>query len=182
MNHGRNPLYLRIDDDQGLSDAELLEVVFSRYDFVSRGQSYRATEMEAALGIGQLERLSAALVRRREIAAQLTAALGHPDLQLPTVAPGNEHAFMMYPIVCSSPGLRDRLVIALERAGVETRFLLPILGQPCYEGVLDHSPGQFPVTDNAQANGFYIGSHPGMTDDDVAYIAEVVKGVLEGAA
>jgi len=57
MNHGRNPRYLRIDDDQGLNDAELLQVVWSRYEFVWLGQSYRATEMEAALGIGQLERL-----------------------------------------------------------------------------------------------------------------------------
>jgi CDP-6-deoxy-D-xylo-4-hexulose-3-dehydrase len=182
MNHGRNPRYLRIDDDQGLSDDGLLEVVFSRYDFVSLGQSYRATEMEAALGIGQLERLPSSLTRRREIAGRLTAALDHPDLQLPQVAPGNEHAFMMYPIVCLRPGLRDRLVIALERAGVETRFLLPILGQRCYDGVLDHRDGQFPVTERAQANGFYIGCHPGMSDEDVAYIADVARAVLATAA
>lgn len=182
MNHGRNPRYLRMDDDQGLSDAELLEVVFSRYDFVSLGQSYRATEMEAALGIGQLDRLDDALLRRREIAARLGDALDHADLQLPRVAPGNEHAFMMYPIVCRRPGLRDRLVVALERAGIETRFLLPILGQPCYEGVLEHAPGQFPVTEHAQANGFYIGCHPGMTDDDIAYIGDVFRGVLETTA
>jgi CDP-6-deoxy-D-xylo-4-hexulose-3-dehydrase len=182
MNHGRNPRYLRIDDDQGLSDAELLEVVFSRYDFVSLGQSYRATEMEAALGIGQLDRLDDALARRREIASRLGETLDHRDLQLPAVAEGNEHAFMMYPIVCRRPGLRDRLVIGLERAGVETRFLLPILGQRCYDGVLDYGEGQFPVTDYAQANGFYIGCHPGMTDDDIVFVGEVVRGVLRSAA
>ena len=178
MNHGRNPRYLRIDDDQGLSDDELLEVVWSRYDFVWLGQSFRATEMEAALGIGQLERLDAALARRREIASWLTEALAHPDLQLPEVAEGNEHAFMMYPIVCRRAGMRDALVVALERAGVETRFLLPILGQPCYDGVIEFRDGQYPVTENALANGFYIGSHPGMTQDDVAYIAEIVAGVV----
>lgn len=178
MNHGRNPRYLRIDDDQGLTDDELLAVVWSRYEFVWRGQSFRATEMEAALGIGQLERLPTALARRREVAAQLTAVLAHPDLQLPSVAPGNEHAFMMYPIVCRRPELRDRLVLALERGGVETRFLLPILGQPCYEGVLDYPPGRFPVAEDALANGFYIGCHPSMTEDDVAYVAEIVSAVL----
>ncbi len=182
MNHGRNPRYLRIDDDQGLSDEDLLKVIESRYEFVWLGQSYRATEMEAALGIGQLERLPQALARRREIAAALTRALDHPDLQLPTVAAENEHAWMMYPIVCLRPGLRDPLVLALERAGVETRFLLPILGQPCYEGILEHRPGQFPVTEHAQANGFYIGCHPGMTDEDVAYIGEVAASVLGAPA
>jgi dTDP-4-amino-4,6-dideoxygalactose transaminase len=183
MNHGRNPRYLRIDDDQGLSDDELLRVVWSRYEFVWLGQSYRATEMEAALGIGQLERLPEALARRREVAAQLTAALAHADLRLPSIAPGNEHAFMMFPIVCERTGLRDRLVLGLERAGVETRFLLPILGQPCYEGVLDYPPGTFPVAEHALANGFYIGCHPSMTEDDVDYIAAIVAGVMrEGPA
>ena len=89
---------------------------------------------------------------------------------------------MMYPIVCRRPELRDSVVLALERAGVETRFLLPILGQPCYKGVFDHGPGAFPVTEHAQANGFYIGCHPGMTDDDVAYIGEIAAGVLGAAA
>lgn len=182
MNHGRNPRYLRIDDDQGLSDEDLLAVVASRYEFVWLGQSYRATEMEAALGIGQLERLDESLARRRAIAASLTAALAHPDLQLPSVAPGNEHAWMMYPIVCRTPEQRDAVVLALERAGVETRFLLPILGQPCYEGVLEHPTGAFPVTEHAQANGFYIGCHPGMTDDDVTYVASIVQRTLGSAA
>ncbi|HEX2195071.1 MAG TPA: DegT/DnrJ/EryC1/StrS family aminotransferase [Candidatus Limnocylindria bacterium] len=182
MNHGRNPRYLRIDDDQGLDDAELLRVVWSRYDFVSLGQSYRATEMEAALGIGQLDRLEAKQTRRREVAARLMERLAHPDLQLPITAGGNDHAFMMFPIVCRTAELRDRLVIALERAGVETRFLLPIIGQPCYEGVLDFPPAAYPNARHALANGFYIGSHPGMTDDDVDYVAEVVHSTLGSSA
>jgi perosamine synthetase len=179
MNHGRNPRYLRIDDDQDLDDEELLRVVWSRYDFHSIGQSYRVTEMEAALGLGQLDRLNENLERRREVAARLTEMLEHPALQLPTVADGNEHAFMMYPIVCQTTGLRDRLVIALERAGVETRFLLPIIGQPCYDGVLDFPADAWPNARHALANGFYIGCHPGMTDADVDGIAEVVRGELQ---
>lgn len=179
MNHGRNPRYLRIDDDQDLDDEALLRVVWSRYDFHSIGQSYRVTEMEAALGIGQLERLQENLGRRRQIAARLTDALRqHPQLQLPTVAEGNEHAFMMYPIVVERPELRDALVIALERAGVETRFLLPIIGQPCYEGVLEFPPDAYPNARHALAHGFYIGSHPGMTDDDVDYVAGVIATEL----
>ncbi len=182
MNHGRNPAYLRIDDDQGLNDEALLRVVWSRYDFVSIGQSYRATEMEAALGIGQLERLEAKQARRREVAARLAERLAHPDLQLPVIADGNEHAFMMFAIVCRTADIRDRLAIALERAGVETRFLLPIIGQPCYDGVLDFPADAFPNARHALANGFYIGSHPDMTDDDVDYIADVVHATLGNSA
>jgi dTDP-4-amino-4,6-dideoxygalactose transaminase len=78
--------------------------------------------------------------------------------------------------------LRDRLVIALERAGVETRFLLPILGQPCYAGRLEFAPGTFPHAEHALANGFYIGSHQGMTTDDVAAIAAIVRPILDEAS
>ena len=178
MNHGRNPRYLRIDDDQNLDDEGLLEVIWSRYDFHSLGQSFRATEMEAALGIGQLERLDEHLARRQEVAAGLTQVLEHPDLKLPRAADGNDHAFMMFPIMCRVPGMRDKLVVALERAGIETRFLVPILGQPCYEGVLDFPKAAYPNAREALQNGFYIGSHPGMTDEDVAYIGEVVASTI----
>ncbi len=178
MNHGRNPRYLTIDDDDVGDDEELIRVVWSRYDFTSIGQSFRATEMEAALGIGQLERRSSMLERRRTVAAQLVEALASPDLQLPTVADGNEHAFMMFPIVCRRPGLRDRLVVALERSGVETRFLLPILGQPCYRGVLETAPGRYPAAEYALANGFYIGCHQNLTDADVAHVATVVRSIV----
>lgn len=182
MNHGRNPRYLRIDDDQGLADEDLLEVVRSRYDFVSLGQSFRATEMEAALGIGQLERHEEMLSARQSVAGALTAALARPELQLPTVAEGNEHAFMIYPIVCHREGLRDRLVTELERAGVETRFLLPVLGQRCYQGILEFPRGTFPVAEMLGERGFYIGCHPSMTGDDVAHIASVVDRVVGSSA
>jgi CDP-6-deoxy-D-xylo-4-hexulose-3-dehydrase len=178
MNHGRNPRYLTIDDDEVSDDEGLIRIVWSRYEFTSIGQSYRATEMEAALGIGQLERHASMLDRRRAVAALLVETLASPDLQLPTIADGNEHAFMMFPIVCRRPGLRDRLVVALERSGVETRFLLPILGQPCYRGVLETPPGRYPTTEYALANGFYIGCHQQMTDADVAHVATVVHSVM----
>lgn len=178
MNHGRNPAYLQIDDDEGLSDEDLLKVVWSRYDFVSIGQSFRVTELEAALGIGQIARIAENLTARRLVAAELSSALSHDDLQLPVIAEGNEHAFMMFPLVCRRPGIRDRLVVALERGGVETRFLLPILGQPCYRGVLEYPTGRFPVAEHALENGFYIGSHQHMTAADIEHVAEIMHGVL----
>lgn len=178
MNHGRNPAYLRIDDDKDVAEDELLRIVWSRYDFVAIGQSYRVTELEAALGIGQLARIYEILKARREVAAALTAGLAAEELQLPLTADGNEHAFMMYPIVSRRAGLRDRLIVALERAGIETRLLLPILGQPCYRGLFEHEPGQFPVAEHSLANGFYVGCHQNMTAADVDHVVETIRSVL----
>jgi CDP-6-deoxy-D-xylo-4-hexulose-3-dehydrase len=176
MNHGRDPRYLRIDDDDDLVDENLLKVVSSRYRFTQRGQSFRATEMEAALGVGQLELLDAMLRDRARVAEMLHSALSHPALQLPHVAEGNEHAYMMFPIVCREEGLRDRLVMALERSGVETRLMLPILGQPCYAD-MDFS-GEFPIAELIGEHGFYIGCHQGIARDDVDHVAATIAGVL----
>lgn len=171
MNHGRDPRYIRIDDDENVSDDALLDIVAARYRFVSIGQSFRVTEMEAALGIGQVKRLPAVLKKRRQVASWLTAELTDLPLQLPTVGPGNEHAYMMYPIVCHD-GRRDEYVVALERAGVETRPLMPIIDQPCYEGIVEQGP--LPITRRLLVDGFFIGCHQGMTRDDAAYIGEVM--------
>jgi perosamine synthetase len=176
MNHGRDPRYMRIDDDEGLEDADLLETVWSRYRFTMRGQSFRATEMEAALGIGQLERLDAVLAARASVAAMLRDKLARPEFQLPHVGDGNEHAYMMFPILCRESNIRDRIVVALERGRVETRLMLPILGQPCYDD-LDFS-GPFPVARMIGERGFYIGCHQDMTEGDVAHVATTVEAAL----
>jgi len=55
MNHGRDTAYLNIDDDKGLSCDKLEKVVAARFRFVQLGYSSRCTEMEAALGLAQLE-------------------------------------------------------------------------------------------------------------------------------
>ncbi|PIR15079.1 MAG: aminotransferase DegT, partial [Elusimicrobia bacterium CG11_big_fil_rev_8_21_14_0_20_64_6] len=55
MNHGRDSIYLSIDDDKAATGKKLHEIVSKRFQFVSVGHSYRATELEAALGLAQLE-------------------------------------------------------------------------------------------------------------------------------
>ena len=55
VNHGRDGIYLSIDDDRGLTDGDLKEVVSRRFNFQSIGHSYRITELEAALAVAQLD-------------------------------------------------------------------------------------------------------------------------------
>lgn len=63
------------------------------------GGNYRLTELQAAIGIAQLDRLDGILARRRYLAAHLARRLeGVPALQAATVASGTEHAYYVYPI------------------------------------------------------------------------------------
>ena len=170
MNHGRDPIYLRIDDDEHVDDARLRAIVAGRYRFVSRGQSFRVTEMEAALGIGQVERLAANLAARRAIACELHAVFVARGLTPQVVPAGADHAYMFFAATAPDRATRERVLLALERAGVETRELLPILGQPCYAD-LDFDPARTPVAADLIERAFYVGCHQGMSAIDVAHIA-----------
>src|SRR5205823_4071247 len=113
MNHGRDSIYTRIDDDEGLQGIRLADVASRRFSFVRLGHSFRATEMEAALGLAELEQHAANHARRLQVAARLDAGLASLDefLQRPAARPGAEHARMFYPLVVRDDAIaRDRLV------------------------------------------------------------------------
>src|SRR6185369_7442933 len=72
VNHGRDSIYISIDDDKGKTVEELRTIVARRFNFVSVGHSFRATELEAALGLAQFEEWPAMIAARRANARALT--------------------------------------------------------------------------------------------------------------
>jgi len=181
MNHGRDPIYTRIDDDQGAEGADLFRIANSRFSFVRFGHSYRCTEMEAAIGVAQLEEREANGRRRQAIAARLTAGLsGLQDaLQLPAVRPGSEHAFMMYPLTLTDDRIPRAAVIEhLESQGVETRYLLPLINQPIYRATFGNLDAAYPVAARLNERAFYVGSHPDMTDEDADHVVAALHAAI----
>jgi len=173
MNHGRDSIYTRIDDDQGLEGAKLFEVASRRFSFERLGFSFRATEMEAALGLAQLEEREANHARRLAIVGRFDAALARYDqyLQRPAARPDAEHARMFYPLVVRDPTIsRDRLVRHLEDRSIETRYLLPLINQPLYRRLFGNMDDRYPVADRLNRDAFYIGCHPEMSDEEVVYV------------
>lgn len=173
MNHGRDGIYLSIDDDDGLTGEKLKEVIARRFQFTSLGHSFRCTEMEAALGLGQLERKDEIVARRKAVAARYTAGLRglQTAIQLPYAPPGLEHVYMIYPIVLRG-GSKVDLVNHLEARGVETRDLLPLLGQPIYRKMFGDLLPQYPAASWLDRGGFYIGCHQHVTDEDADHVID----------
>lgn len=173
-NHGRDSIYLSIDDDDRTDERGFFDIVDRRFKFVDVGYSYRATELEAALGVAQLERWRESVALRGRNASLLRERLAPFEefLQLPAVRPGTEHVFMMFAIVARPPVDRDALVHHLESLGIETRPLMPLLSQPvCLEMFGDLRP-QYPVATSLEEKGFYIGCHPDITPDDIDYVGD----------
>jgi len=171
-NHGRDGIYTYIDDTKKASLRQLFSIVSRRFNFIHQGYSYRATELEAALGLGQMRRWRQIIRRRKQVARRLTSGLRNLAhyLQLPTIRKNHEHIFMMYPLVVKNGVDRDDLILYLEKNGVETRPLLPLTNQPIYVQIWGGIEGKYPVAKHLNQHAFYVGSHPYLTDQDVDYI------------
>ncbi|MHB8731312.1 MAG: DegT/DnrJ/EryC1/StrS family aminotransferase [bacterium] len=174
-NHGRDGIYTSIDDDKRLRGAAMFRVVERRFSFVRQGYSYRATELEAALGLAQLKTWRETIAERQRNAAYLTHGLRDLEdrVQLPAIRPHTEHAFMMYPIVLRPGAGRKRdLVFFLEDRNVETRDAFPLLSQPFYRRLFGPLAARYPVAQWVTQNGFYVGCHPGLTRRELDFIIE----------
>jgi CDP-6-deoxy-D-xylo-4-hexulose-3-dehydrase len=173
MNHGRDSIYLSIDDDKNKQGKELELIMKNRFKFVSMGYSYRATEMEAALGLGQIEQRNEFERKRKLNAEYLTRGLSKwgSYLQLPEAMPGSDHIFMMYPIVVITEKFtRDELTSFLESKNIETRYMLPLINQPFYLKMFGNLEPRYPVAAKINQCGFYIGCHRSMAMSELDYI------------
>lgn len=183
-NHGRDGIYITIDDDKEKSSNELKEIVSRRFHFIRPGYSFRATEMEAAIGLAQMDEDIDILLERRFANAYRLIEILQPYtkyLQLPTWPSTSKHVFMMFPIVVKTgaPFTRDDVVNFLESHNIETRELLPLINQPFIKDTFGDLSGQFTVANFLNHNAFYIGCHPSLRETDLDYIGKVFQEFFE---
>jgi perosamine synthetase len=141
------------------------------------GYNYRMTNLQAAVGLAQVERLGALVEARRENRRRYDARLaGMTGLTLPTEAPGVSSVFWMYGVLVEDEfGMsRDALRVALAARGVETRtYFVPIHVQPIYRAA--HRGERYPVAEALCRKGLYLPSGPGLTDADVDLVGDAVE-------
>jgi perosamine synthetase len=183
MNHGRDSIYLSIDDDKGKQGDDLRMVMERRFRFVRMGYSYRCTELEAALGCAQIEEAEKNIATRRANAQKLLQRLSpyRRYLQLPVVKPQCDHSFMMFTIVVQpdAPFTREDFTLYLEEHNIETRTMVSILDQPYYHELFGKDiEEQYPVAKWIDRSGLYIGCHMELGDDEINYIGDVIEEFL----
>jgi perosamine synthetase len=173
MNHGRDAIYLSIDDDETSDRESLYQIAARRFHFVHLGHSFRCTEFEAAIGLAQLEDKDAIMARRCATAAFYRERLAGLSefLQLPTVPPDRDHVFMLFPLVVRD-GTKRGLINFLEENGIETRDLLPLLSQPIYRRLFGDLEPAYPVAQWLNRGGFYIGCHQHLDEAAREYVVD----------
>jgi len=181
MFHGRDNIYLKIEDDDTSNKKILNSLVERRFRFLHIGYSYRNTEMEAAIGLAEIENKATIIKKRQSVGEKLTRSLKDFSqfFQLPNVRPNSEHIYMLYPVVITDKRIkRNDLLLYLESNGVETRLFFPLLSQPVYKKLFGNIQKNYPVAQHLESYGFIIGSHPFIKDEDINYLHNLFENYL----
>ena len=153
-----------------------------RFMFVRLGYSYRVGEIEGALGLAQIERVDEIMSKRKDHALAMNEALADYQelIQLPKCPDYIEHTYMMYPVVIKEDsGIEYKEMIDyLETNNIETRPMLPLLNQPIYKEIFGDIEDEYPVAKYIDSHGFYIGCHHEMTEEQIVYVVDTMKGFL----
>jgi CDP-6-deoxy-D-xylo-4-hexulose-3-dehydrase len=157
-----------------------------KYTYSHIGYNLKATDMQAALGASQIEKLPYFIERRKENFRILRAALEPYEdvLLLPEATPGSDPSWFGFPlgVRVDAPFTRDDLVSRLEKHKIGTRLLFAgnLVRQPAYEGIDYRVIGDLKNTDFVMRNVLWVGVYPGLTRPMLDYIAEIIGEVAMG--
>jgi perosamine synthetase len=173
-NNGALAEKIRILRDHGMDENR-------RYWHTVLGYNYRMTNIQAALGVAQMERIGYILERKRKIALAYHKALKDlPGITLPPEAKWAKNVFWMYSILIDGKQFgmtRDELMERLESKGIETRPIFPPVHiQPIY------ATGQnLPIAERLAVQGLNLPSSINLTQRDIARIADLIAGFSQAS-
>ena len=151
------------------------------YEQLELGYNYRITDIQAALGTRQMQRLPAFLARRRTLAARYGELLADADLVLPYTPPAAESAWHLY-VVQVEPSRRRAIFEALRAAGILVNVhYIPIHLQPYYR-ILGFGPGAFPNAERYYARAISLPMFYELTDEEIERVASELRVALAAGA
>lgn len=157
-----------------------------RYFYTEIGYNLKMTDLQAAAGLAQMEKLPDFIARRKLNFSYLLASLSQFSdfLILPSWAKQAEPAWFAFPITIheEAPFSRYELTRFLANKNIETRPLFAgnILKQPAYQDLNCRVIGDLPVTDQIMSDTFFIGVYPGLNQQKLDYMIDAFKDFFKG--
>jgi perosamine synthetase len=152
-------------------------IAIETYDEV--GYNYRMTDMQAAIGLVQLDRLPGFLARRRALAALYTQALQSLSwLECPTVPANCAHNYQSYMVRLTdgTQAMRDSIMQTLLEQNISTRrSIMAIHREAPYRTA--RWEASLPVTNRITETGFILPLYHEMTELDQAYVIEALRAI-----
>ena len=155
-----------------------------KYVYSHFGYNLKATDLQAAIGCAQLEKLPSFIKARRKNFEFLSRKLqGVKEyLELPSACEGSRPSWFGFLMTCKNGLDRNGMVQYLENKGIQTRMLFAgnLLKHPCFDEMRKSGEGfrvvgELKNTDRIMNDTFWIGLYPGMSEDMLAYMAEMIK-------
>jgi perosamine synthetase len=155
-----------------------------RFYHTELGHNYRLTNMQAAIGLAQVERIEESVAKKRWMGAAYTERLQHMQgLQLPVEEPWARNVYWMYGLVLDEAVGMDAVEFArrLAEQGVMTRpFFLGMHEQPVFQRMGLFLDEHYPVAERIARQGFYLPSGMTLTEAQLDQVCEAVGRVLSG--
>ena len=161
-----------------------------KYVYSHFGYNLKATDMQAAIGCAQLEKLPGFVEKRKKNFARLYDGL--KDLQdsliLPQPCPDSDPSWFGFLITCREGVDRNRIVQEIEKKGIQTRMLFAgnLLKHPCFDemraGHMGYRViGELGNTDRIMKDSFWVGVYPGMTEEMLEEMIRTIRSAVESA-
>ena len=160
-----------------------------KYVYSHFGFNLKLTDMQAAIGCAQLEKLDTIVERRRHNFQTLLDGLrGTPGLILPEAAPQSRPSWFGFLITVAddAPFSRNELTQHLESRRIQTRNLFAgnFIKHPCFDQLRDdttayRTAGPLTQTDRVMERSFWIGVYPGMTDGKLDWMIQSIRQFCE---
>jgi len=148
------------------------------YEQLDLGYNYRMTDLQAALGASQLERLESFLARRRQLAARYDGLLAGLPLITPKQHPDGRSAWHLYVVQVEKKASRRKAFESLRAAGIGVNVhYIPVHLQPYYRR-LGFRPGDFPNAEAYYAGAITLPLFPRMTDREQDQVVAALARAL----
>ena len=158
-----------------------------KYTYSHIGYNLKVTDMQAAVGVAQLEKLPQFVEARRRAFRFLHDGLSDIEhFVMPEATAGSDPSWFGFPIAVprDAPFTRAEVVSFLEGRGIATRLLFGgnLTRQPAYRDVPHRTVGDLARSDFVMDQVFWVGVYPGLSDAQLGYMVEVMHDAVAGPA
>lgn len=159
-----------------------------KYVYSHVGYNLKMTDMQAAIGSAQMDKLPAFVQKRKEnfVRWEQGFKAWEKYFILPKAEPDSDPSWFAYPVTVRGQAgfTRTELTEYLSRYGIETRNLFAgnMVKQPAYLQVEKRIVGNLENTDVVMESTFFLGTYPGLNQDKIAYVLDKISAFLKEKA